>query len=290
MTKPIFLSYELLDEYVASLKDTLLDERHYDPKRLYCGEDVDVFKPDGSLLGLLRRKAIPEEVCDRPFPALLRAAKPSLNRGGKRHRRVKRDGTISNTLETPPVLSGLIGYYDRSAREPYCRETEFVQNDRDGWAYLQPLIREIDKVFKREAPEQYATYLATINKTCRSFVVTPTVFTTGSVNRNARFPAHRDKGNLKGAFGAMAVFARGVYFGCYLVFPKYRVAFDVRNRDLLIADTSGEFHGNTAFEPAEGDYTRVSMVMYARAGIVHCGTPAEEVERAKRRKRGDRLR
>ena len=92
------------------------------------------------------------------------------------------------------------------------------------------------------------------------------MFTTVTANRTAQFPAHRDKGNLPGTLAAMSVIHAGQYEGCYLVFPKYRVAVDLRSRDLLLADVH-EYHGNTPFKGVDGQYEPVSTVMYYRTGF-----------------------
>jgi hypothetical protein len=53
---------------------------------------------------------------------------------------------------------------------------------------------------------------------------------------------------------------------------------------VLIADLA-EYHANTAMKGSD-EYERLSTVLYFRDGIVHCGTPAEEWAKKKRRKRG----
>jgi hypothetical protein len=74
-----------------------------------------------------------------------------------------------------------------------------------------------------------------------------------------------------------------------LVFPQYRVAVDLGTRDVLLADVH-EWHGNTPLVGAGGEYERVSCVFYYRTGMRHCRPPAEELEWARRRRPGERLR
>ena len=95
MAKIIQLTECWCDAYIDSLEGKYIDEESYET--LYGGEDIDIYKPDRSLLLSLRRRELPRDVCDAAYLALLRAAVPSLNRGmaaGGRKRRRKRDGTL----------------------------------------------------------------------------------------------------------------------------------------------------------------------------------------------------
>jgi hypothetical protein len=280
----------LTDEDADALEGTYLDERHYD--LLIGREDADILRPDGSPLLVFRHKVLPAGACRRAFPALKPAAAPSSNRGaaaGGRTRTVKKDGTRSNTFASKPVLSGTIGYYDREARTPFCRRTEYTRRDVEGWALVQPFIREVNAVFRRELPERYEAQMAAVRRTPAEWVIPRTAFTTVTVNRNWATAVHKDKGDLKSGFGVMSVLAAGLYEGGYLVFPKYRVAVDIRTRDVLLADVH-EWHGNTPIEGTEDEYDRISCVFYFRTGMRHCLPPAQELERAKRRRLGEPLR
>jgi hypothetical protein len=278
------------DAYVKSLRGTFLDERHFDVA--LEGEDCDVHKPDGSPLVVYRHAALPAGVCERAATALRRAARETSNRGvaagGGRSARVKRDGTRGRTTCADPVGSGIIGFFDRTARFPYCRTTAFTAQDARRWASVQPLVHAVDGVFRRELPERYAAQMAVVRRTHPAWVIPGTIFTTITVNRNYVSAAHTDKGDLKEGFGVMAVLRSGDYDGGCLVFPKYRVAVDLGDRDVLLADLH-EVHGNTGLVGEEGEYERLSLVFYYRAGMRHCLSPTEELERAKRRRRGTPL-
>ena len=80
MTKRIALPFALTEAYIARLAGKLLDERHYNPSLLVGGEDVDVYKPDGSPLLVFRRHVLPAAVCRQAYPALWQAAQPSDRR------------------------------------------------------------------------------------------------------------------------------------------------------------------------------------------------------------------
>jgi hypothetical protein len=56
----------------------------------------------------------------------------------------------------------------------------------------------------------------------------------------------------------------------------------MRTRSLCLADVH-EWHGNTSFKDTEGEYERLSLVMYYRKAMEKCGSAVEELEKAKAR-------
>jgi hypothetical protein len=290
MARIIRLTSCLTDAAAAALKAKFLDWRHYDT--LLAGEDVDVYKPDGTPLLLLRHRALKEEVCRRAYPALRHAARPTQNRGvaagGGRSPRRKRDGSQSKTAYAPGVESGIIGYFDRTAREPYCRTTAFTWEEVHEWRAAQPFIAAVNGVFAQAMPARHAAQMRAVRATRPEWVIGGTAFTTVTVNRNYRSATHKDKGDLPAGFGVLSVLRAGEYEGGHLVFPQYRVAVDLHPRDVLMADVH-EWHGNTALVGEEGRYERISCVFYYRTNMRHCLSPSQERERAKRRRRGDPL-
>jgi hypothetical protein len=283
MRQTIRLRTDLGHDWAAGLERTQVGGSCFDNDLLIRGEDVDVFRPDGSLLLALRHQAVPENVCRPAWLPLVRAAVPSHNRGsaaGGRFYPSKQDGTISKTLESVPVLSGIIGYFDRTPpRFKGCRTTAYARDDVEGWADVQPLLRAVNGVFQAGCPERYAAQLAVVRETNPWWIIPGTAFTTVTVNRNFQTAVHKDDGDLREGFGVMAVLSEGSYDGGYLCFPRYRVAVDVRDRDVLLADVH-EYHGNTPLVGIEGEYDRISVVCYFREGMIHCGTTAEEYARA----------
>lgn len=339
----------LSDAEADALAGKFLTPAHY--ATLVSGEDANVYKPDGAPLLMFRRRAIPAALVKAAYPALRGAAQPTDNRGmaageipeevkteglvkagATRVRRVKKDGTLSNTFETvsgkgryvkeqyepperigkvvgrdlrfqrikkdgtldstnrsmKPVLSGMIGYSDRSARWPYCRLNAFNLEEREKFQSALPLIQFISERFRAECPGRWAAQMAKVRETSPDFVIHKTAFTTVTVNKNWQTAVHKDKGDLRAGFGVMTAMCAGKFDGCYLTFPKFRVAVNLRSQDLILADVH-EFHGNTPFIGVEGAYERISLVLYFRARMTFCGSAAEELERAKTRKRGDKI-
>lgn len=296
----IRLRGSLTDEAVDKLAGEYVGPEHFD--RL-VQEDADVYKPDGAPLIKFRKKVLPSELCEAAYPIIRKAASTTANRGmagGKvdptrirqsaeqsntRYRPLKRDGTISNTTQANVVESGVVGFMDRATRFPYCRMTAFHMDNLGAMQNVLPLFRAVNDVFAREAPDRYAAQLAKVTETHPDFLISGTAFTTVTVNRNFRTAVHKDAGDLKEGFGVMAALEWGTYDGAYLVFPKFRVAVDLRMGDVLLADVH-EFHGNTVIQGIPGKYERISLVHYYRQHMFKCGSASDELERAKSRKPG----
>lgn len=281
-----------------TLAGTLLDESSYD--RL-IHEDCDVLKPDGTPLLVFRRNVLPADPCREAWSHLRKTnlyfpgennrglATGRSDSGRSRALRVRKDGTASKTdvsaVAATEVKSGIIGYFDRYERIPYCRQTAFNLNHPDRFRAVLPFIRSVDAVFARAVPDRHAAQFAVVRRTAPDFVISGTAFTTITVNRNWQTAVHQDKGDYRPGFGVMTVLQAGHYDGGFLVFPRYRVAVDMRSRDLLMADVH-EWHGNTPIVGVEGKYERISCVFYYRESMHRCGSAAEEQERAKRKKPG----
>ncbi len=97
-------------------------------------------------------------------PHLIAAAKPLLRKiarnpviGGFRgassgglEPELKRDGTLSGQNRVPDheylrgAKDGVLGFYDRSPRENYCRMTAYTQKNLDDYVQLLPYVQEIE--------------------------------------------------------------------------------------------------------------------------------------------------
>jgi predicted 2-oxoglutarate/Fe(II)-dependent dioxygenase YbiX len=119
-------------------------------------------------------------------------------------------------------------------------------------------------------------------------LIADTSFTTITVNQNFQTAVHTDQGDLKAGLSNILVLRAGDVQGGILVFPHYRAAVRLDTCDLLLFD-SHHMHGNTPIFGKVGQFTRVSLVLYYRERMIDCGSAAEEMERAKRRQKGDRL-
>lgn len=287
MVNTIRLSTELFDEDVKKMEGKFLTKAHFQGEPLR-DEDIDVYKPDGTVLLKLRRKALPARLNRYVYDDLVKAARPTSNRGmaagGGRYRPLKKDGTRSRTVYAKQVLSGVVGFLDRSSREPHCRATAFTGQESARWARIAALAQEVNAVFADTLPERYAAQMAMVGQTRPDWIIPGTAFSTVTVNRNFRTAVHTDEGDLPEGFGVITADRRGPYEGGVLVFPKYEIAVDLHPGDVLLCDVH-EFHGNTAFAGFDGEYERLSCVFYYRREMIKCGSFDQELTRLRNQPR-----
>jgi len=289
------------------LAGTKLTDADYD-HLLGGDEPCDVFKPDGTPLVKYRPRWFSDELCRSVLPACRMAAAPTTNRGmaagaieapgnlarpvgsktKTRFRAIKADGTLSNTNHAAEVNSGVIGYFDRSARFPFCRQTSFVIGEAASWKRFLPYIERADEGFREFMPDRWAAQRDYASRTASDWVIPQSTFTTVTVNKNFQTATHKDAGDLASGFGVMSCLRNDKYEGAHLVFPAYRVAVDYGHGCLCLADVH-EWHSNTAFARMRVGYERITLVFYYREKMIHCKPATEEVQRAKNRKRGEPL-
>jgi hypothetical protein len=212
------------------------------PWRVYGGRDLDLVRPDGSLLAALRVgvRGVPPAVCRHCWDGVGRAVHFSDHRGG--------------------AESGTVGWWRMHGCEPKLTRWSSDKQHQEDWRRVQVLLREMDVVFRRECPAHYEARREAV-RGC-PYLVPGTTFTTATVNRDADFDAHTDKGNLLAGLEVVTALRSGVYTGGLLGIPRYLVAFDLHTGDVLLADLHGEYHCNTAIV---GDaYERLTGIAYAR--------------------------
>ena len=203
-----------------------------------------------------------------------------------RYRVKKKDGTLSTTNRANPVASGIVGYWGRDPRFPYCRQCVWNVDNPDKWKQTIPLIKEVDKAYFDIAPNEYELQKTEADKIHPDFRIADTVFSTLTVNRDWQTAVHTDKGNVIASnFSAiMTAFSAGKYDGCFTVFPKYKVGINMRSKDLVVFNNHLH-HANTPMIP-KGAYERISVVFYMRNGMQNCQSAAKELEIAKVRQAG----
>lgn len=293
--RQIHLTWQHPKEKWDELLGVKLDEGSYDE---LLSEDADVYTPEGALLLRLRKKCIPADLASAAFPILEKIKQKTNNRGyasGKiymtNEKVVTKSGRVSNShgvAKGGEVMSSVIGFYDRYPRIPYCRQTAFNANEPEKFAKVLPFLQAVDTCYKTIDPERYEKQMEWIRKTSPDFVINGTSYTTITVNQNFQTAVHTDQGDLKAGLSNILVLRAGEFQGAHLVFPHYRVAVKLDTCDLMLFD-SHHMHGNTPLFGKVGGYKRVSLVLYYRERMIDCGTAAQELERAKRREKGDKL-
>ena len=282
------------------LKGKHLDDTHYD---VVVGGDepVDVYKPNGEPLVKYRPGWFSQELCKSVLPACRKAAyNPTTNRGtaagelltidgeSQSYRKTKVDGSATKTFHSAPVKSGIVGYFDRTPRTPYCRQTSFLVAQAASWSKFLPYIKRADEGFREFLPERWAAQKGYAERTASDWVIPESTFTTVTVNRNFRTATHKDAGDLKDGFGVMSCIRNDKYDGACLVFPEFRVAVDFHDGCLCLADVH-HWHTNTKFKNIRTGYERISLVFYYRENMINCKKAEEEIAAAKARKEGDSL-
>lgn len=187
-----------------------------------------LYGPDGKLQAVLLRDGVSMENMRRAWKHLRDYWPVTNNRGtssgsGRKYR-LKKDGTVSNTSFTESANSGVIGFYDRYPRIPFCRKCSYNQKEPDAFREMLPLFREVSKRFGEVWPEKFRGQAAVVEQTHPDFVIPGTIFTTVTVNKNYRTAAHLDPKNLEGSISTMLVMHEGRVEGGELVLPEYDVA------------------------------------------------------------------
>jgi hypothetical protein len=267
------------------LKGKMLDDKCYDT---LITSDCDGYDMYGNLLFRYRKNAIPFEILKTGYEAFKDSITLTEGRGiasGSSHKRIKKDGTVSNITVGNKVYSGNVGYMDAGAMVHYCRKTAFA---RDYFAKFQqgiPFVEFIDKKYEELCPEHYKKQLAIAAGTNRNYRIAQTSFTTVTVNRNFQTAVHKDSGDFPEGFGNLIVYREGDFKGSYFCLPEYRVAIDMQNCDILFADVH-KWHGNTPYKDCSADYKRISFVMYYREFMHKCKQPSEELQQIKQNETG----
>lgn len=280
------LKRKLDDKQAAKLKTKYLDKSHYDI--LVTGDADGYDAQTGQLLFRFRKNAIPFDLLKQGYEAFKGSIELTESRGaasGSSHKRIRKDGSVSNITVGNKVESGSVGYMDKNAMVHYCRKTAFAKKYFDDFKAGVPFVQYVDKLYEELCPEHYAKQKAIALGTNQNYVIDGTSFTTVTVNKNFRTAVHKDAGDYQEGFGNLIVYREGDYGGGYFVLPEYGVAIDLHNTDILFVDVH-KWHGNTEYTNCSDDWLRISFVMYYREYMYKCKQPAEELHQVKMDKTG----
>jgi len=269
-----------------------MDKEHFD---VCVNEDAHIQRPDGSTLLIMIKNPFSKAALETARPILKKIRQRTENRstasGIKAEARTKLDGTKSSTTRVPKgweVMSGLIGYFERSVRFPYCHACAWNQEHPELFAKLIPFLTEANQVYKQHTPERWAVQTEHAQKCSQDFVIPGTNYTTVTVNHNFRTACHLDAGDLKTGFSNLICLREGNYRGAELVLPNWRVSVDLHDGDMIIFDPH-EWHGNCQILPLTKNALRTTIVCYFRELMQYCKSTTEEIDFAKNRKAGDVL-
>lgn len=263
-----------------NLLGKFLDESAYD---ILITNDCDGYDLYGKLLFRFRKGVIPFDVLKTGYESFKNSITLTDGRGmasGSSHKRIKKDGTVSNITIGNKVFSGNVGFMDAGAMVHYCRKTAFARDYFDKFKSGIPFVEYVDKLYNELCPAHYEKQISIARGTNRNYRIADTSFTTVTVNRNFQTAVHKDSGDLPDGFGNLTVYREGSFSGSYFCLPEYRVAIDMHNTDVLFVDVH-RWHGNTPFIDCSEDYLRIAFVMYYREYMYKCKQPSEELAHIK---------
>ena len=278
--KILRLKKSIKTEAAELLKGTFLDDSSYD---IVINEDCDAYDLEGKMLFRFRKNVIPFDLLKKGYESFKGSIELTEGRGiasGGSFKRIRKDGSVSNTTVGNKVYSGVIGFMDSSAMVRYCRKTSFSRSHFDKFKEGVPFVEFIDKKYKELCPEHYKKQMNISIGTNKNYRIGETSFTTVTVNKNFQTAVHKDSGDFSEGFGNLSVYREGDYEGSYFCLPEYRAAIDMRNCDILFADVH-RLHGNTPFRNMSDDYLRIAFVMYYREYMYLCKQPKDELLRVK---------
>jgi hypothetical protein len=279
-----------LANYPEGLKDHNGNKIKID---IYSGlEDCVVYRPDGTPLCTVLRRHFTKETSYLYFKHNADKVVPiDMNRGdisGQKGATIYyADGTQSKNKKFGKAGSTITGFFDRAGRQNYCRKSANAK-DPVAFKHAIKMAQEADSAFKKYAPLRYKNQKAITDMTDPNFVIPGTTFTTITMNRNFRTAGHRDSGDFPEGFGVMAYLQKGKILGGELCFPAWGIGLKLYNRDCVIFDPH-EIHMNRAITKAAEGSKRMTAVFYYRKNMMYCGTPAQELKRARRNKGDNKI-
>lgn len=279
----------LKDNEAAALKGKFLNESHYHTLIDY---DCDGYDSYGNLLFRFRKGVMPYETAKLGYESFKKSIQFTDGRGitsGSSHKRIRKDGSVSNITIGNKVWSGNVGYMDINAMVKYCRLTAFGRDYFDEFQAGIPFVEKVDEFYKQLCPDHYKKQKALAESTNRNYVIGDTTFTTITVNKSFRTATHQDSGDFRDGFGNLIIYNDGSYTGGYFVLPQYGIAIDAQCTDVLFADVH-QWHGNTEMKLKQGfdEIFRISFVLYYRENMFKCKQPSEQLKEVKQDKLGYR--
>lgn len=275
----------------------ILGPRDYDA--LMTGP-VRLLRPDGGTLAVYLPGVL-RGVLHDAWPVLSRIRQATDNRGAASGTPWETRGD-QRRVRSRNVLSSIIGTVDRiggsnspgkgtpaAGKDTLCRLTAWTGRNLPAWQSLTPVFDTIDSLYAQHVPDRYRRQYEYATATHPDWRIGSTAFTTVTVNNTYSTGVHKDAGDLPEGFSTLAVTRRGDFIGGQLVLPQYRVAFDMRDGDLLLFDAH-EWHGNTNMycphqdaplaRPCPQGCERVSLVAYYRTKVQHCGSAEDDAAKA----------
>ena len=235
--------------------------------------DADVYTEEGKLLLKFRKNAMTKTNQEKFFDNIVEFAESN-----KTSNRGSATGSKNKHVSTnPKVMSVIFGYFDHWSPSQKVilkkkgiypkidvRECRFNMDFPEKYKETIPLIKEIDQLYEKLTPDEYAKQNKKAKETY--FKIPQTCFTTITVNLNYQTSVHTDKGDDEEGFGNLTVIEKGKYTGGETCFPQYGIGINVRSGDILFMDVH-QPHGNLPIVKIDEDAKRMSIVCYLRKNV-----------------------
>lgn len=268
--KVIKVDKEIKDKDMKNLQNTFVKKNQI---HTIIDEDADVFTKEGRLLLRFRKNKIDKKLSEDFYKNTYDFTRKntSKNRGSSS------GSTKKNINENKPVMSAIIGYFDKWAPNHKAnfkrlnikypvevRETMFSRQNPIKFKKIFPFIQKINNLYKHLIPENFKKQNKKAKQT--EFKIPKTAFTTITTNVNFQTSIHTDKGDDVEGFGNLSVIEKGRYKGAETCLPQYGIGVNVREGDILFMDVH-EWHGNLPIEKIDDDAIRMSVVCYLRKNV-----------------------
>ena len=266
------LRKNITDEKMGLRMNRYVDKNDID---LFIKKDsCDIFSEEGNLLIRFRKNVLTAKNTTKFYDNIIKFAHhTSSNRGSTSGAETKK----KNVRDNPHVMSNIFGFFDTwSPSQKFVfkklgvkpavnvRETRFNMESPEKYKQTIPLLKEINKLYKKLAPAYYKKQYKKAKET--HFRIDNTAFTTVTTNINFQTTVHTDKGDDVDGFGNLVTFETGSYSGAETCLPQYGIAVDVRESDFLLMDVH-EPHGNLPLVLNTPESERMSIVCYLRKGV-----------------------
>jgi hypothetical protein len=252
-------------------------------------EDTDAYDSAGKLLFRFRKNVLPIDTLMLGVDNFRKSIQLTESRGitsGSSHKRIRKDGTVSNITVGNKVLSGAVGFADPTAMLHYCRRTGFTRQYYEKYTAGIPFVKAIDNLYRELAPDHYRIQKQYAEGTNQNYVIADTAFTTVTVNKDFITAVHKDAGDLPQGFGNLIAYRKGDWGGCIFTMPEFAAGVDLYNGDALFCDVH-RWHGNTPFTNWDPETCeRISFVLYYRENMLKCSSPEDELTRIKLEENG----
>ena len=187
---------------------------------------------------------------------------------------LKKNGKFNRIAESNAIHSVLIGY-KRGRFTGMIKPSGWMEkkSNKEKWEVLQNIAPLNEGALKVAAPDIWRRQRAFADNYIESkYHIGGAPITALSANRyssegTAKMSAHVDGKDLEFGMTTMCVFRIGDFEGANLCFPRYGLAIEADDGDVLIAD-SNELHGVT---PIRGNGVRLSCVAYCDEHVATMG-------------------